>query len=262
MTLKNLQPGSVSSDFTVDFYYSDTYAATTPAFSPVPAALLQSVTVHGIGGSTSVPVNATITIPSLSSSEVIYVYAVVDQADVTGDADTSNNMSSATNAAAMFAYQSTATQYSIYIRSYAPTSGDSLNVGMALYKLDEPIASPATATRVDSAFPYGENYLALPESTLAPGTYYVAVVSMGGDSGPYAFNTYTNDSNTQLSFTDLASDPNSSGDNNPTFSTASPPATLTLPVDFSPVQRSIGTPVNWYMRSGDFDWFTFTLPAP
>ena len=77
LTVQNLQSGSVSQSFGVDFYL-----ALTGTFSPSTDSHVGSATVSGIGGSTSTTVNATLTIPSLGSTinQAVYIYAQVDAA--------------------------------------------------------------------------------------------------------------------------------------------------------------------------------------
>ena len=134
LTVQNLQSGSVSQSFGVDFYL-----ALTGTFSPSTDSHVGSATVSGIGGSTSTTVNATLTIPSLGSTinQAVYIYAQVDAAGVVTETDKTNNVSTTATAATVLVYDSTnaSRTYKVLLETYAPTtsSGTAVDTGMGLW---------------------------------------------------------------------------------------------------------------------------------
>ena len=250
-TIQNLQSGTVSVAFSVDFYIT---LSTT--FSPSTDTKLRSATVSGIGANATTTASATLTIPSNGyTGNNAYIYAVVDAAGVTGDINTSNNIS--TPATAAVVWVNTNSTYYLAVQTYAGSGGNlSIGTEVTLYK-DNGSGSVASSLSWDAQALSGNVVLDLTASGLTSGTYYALVSPKGGSTGPYAFEV-TPLSVATTTVADRASDPSTSNDNTLTLGTPLTSYAGAAPTNGLPVK--VNGAVSWFLPSGDQDWFTFTLP--
>ena len=243
-TIQNLQSGSVSVAFSVDFYIT---LSTT--FSPSTDTKLGSATVSGIGANATTTASATLTIPSSGyTGNNAYIYAVVDAAGVTGDINTSNNISTPATAAVVWV-NSNGTYY-VVVATYAGSGTGSNTTEVTLYKDN----GSGSVTFVGDNKPLsGYGLLDYSATGLTSGTYYALVSSVSGSTGPYAFEVATGSTTTVA---DMTSD-STSNDNTLTLGTLSLYAGA-APTNGLPVK--VNGAVSWFLAAGDRDWFTFTLP--
>ncbi len=251
LTIRNLQSGSVTKSFSVDFYL-----ALGSTFSTSTDALVGSASVAGIGGNTSITVPATLSIPSVAD-QCVYIYAVVDGAGVTGDINTANNISTAATAAVVLGYATPSPQtYYVSVETYAGSGSGTNNTELTLYKAN---STDTAVSFIGDNHPLGSGQYGAQDYTslgLQSGKYYALVSSVAGSSGPYAINLRTANINLEI-VPDLSTDPTTSNDNILTLGTLSsysgaPPTNAQTVL--------VGNAVSWYLASGDRDWFTFTLP--
>lgn len=262
LPITNSGSGSTSTSFDVKFY-----AATSSTFNPSSdGPPVGTIAVAGIGGSTTVTESATLTMPSAPSTgtnEDVYIYADVDPSNATGDTNTSNNISTVTNAGIVLAYDSGVTQasrsYKVMIETYGTTGGSS-NPGIALYSYSSGLTFLNASTTSGTNTYNSLNYTS---TTLPAGTYYVTVFPLLS-GGSYAFNVRTTNV-TSPTFTALTSDPpGATNVGNTTDNTVSDqfsynPYSGAVPTKAQVIK--VGNALNWYLASGDAnDWFTFTLP--
>ncbi len=207
LSLQNLQSGSVSKPFTVDFYL-----ALSRTFSPSTDAHVGSASVAGIGGSTSIPVPATLSIPSVDD-ECVYIYAVVDAAGVTGDINTANNISTPATAAVVLGYATPSPQtYYMFVETYPGSGSGTNNTEITLYKAN---STNTAVSFVGDNKPLGAGRYGVLDFTslgLQSGTYYALVSSVAGSTGPYAFNVRTANIDPER-VPDLSTDPSTGTDN-------------------------------------------------
>jgi hypothetical protein len=252
LTIRNLQSGSVSKTFSVDFYLT-----LSSTFLPSTDALVGSASVAGIGGNASIVVAPSLNIPSgvsnsLITNNCVYIYAVVDPAGVTGDINTSNNISTPATAAVVLVYGPSPT-YTVTVETYAGSGSGTNNTELTLYQY----VSGTTVLYQGDNKPLGSGqYGALPALTLPSGTYYALVSPVAGSSGPYAINVRTANID-QVRVPDLSTDPSTGNDNALTLGTLS---SYSGPPPGNGQAMIVGNAVSWYLASGTRDWFTFTLP--
>ena len=249
LTLNNLQSGSVSTAFAVDFHLVQ-----TSAFNPSTDAKVGTATVSsGIGSSASIAVPATLSIPAGTLNQDVYLYAVVDAAGAVTETDKTNNTSTVGNAAVVLVYDgaNSGRTYGVLLESYAPSGSGTVNTVMALYD-----GTGTFLEAVNNASMGGYAVIDRTGSPLGSGTYYVLVTSWA--DGPYAMAVRTSGID-RKSFTPLANkaaDPYGVNDNPHVF-----PVTQNLPSLPSPVvSMPVGSMVNRYAVQNSDDWFTFTLP--
>ena len=249
LTLNNLQSGSVSTAFSVDFYL-----AQTSAFNPSTDAKVGTATVSsGPAGGASIAVPASLSIPAGALNQDVYLYAVVDAAGAVTETDKTNNTSTVGNAAVVLVYDgaNSGRTYGVLLESYAPSGSGTVNTVMALYD-----GTGTFLEAVNNASMGGYAVIDRTGSPLGSGTYYVLVTSWA--DGPYAMAVRTSGID-RKSFTPLANkaaDPYGVNDNPHVF-----PVTQNLPSLPSPVvSMPVGSMVNRYAVQNSDDWFTFTLP--
>ena len=236
---------SSATNFGVDFYM-----ALSSTFSLSTDTKLISVTVPSIGANGSTNVSALLPIPATPPTNTdVYIYAVV-----------MNNVSTVSNAAVVLAYQTPAgsQSYSVVVETYPPTgtNNGATNTGMALY-MDNGLGNPVSLLTSDVTNTAG-HYATLGTQTLKSGKYYVAVVTVGGRTGAYAFSVRTSNIDQPRFTINLTQAPASGMSDQPKLTTLSA-ITLNTTVPTSPLAMNVGSALNWYTNQ-DCDWFTFTLP--
>ncbi len=254
LPVDNLQSGRETSAFSVEFRLSQ-----ASTFTPATDALVGSASVSsGIAGSSSITLDATVTIPQdLDVNGNVYIYAVVDTGAAVSETNDSNNTSTVANAAAVLVFddENALRTYPLVLKTYSPSGSGTADTLMGLY-----VDNAGTATNIDSDSDGAITYSTIDRSDgdeLDPGTYYVLVVSYSGENGPYAFSARTA-SIVLPSLPELASNAADPGeaDDGPT------PLNVTsgTTVPTAPVSIKVGAAMSRYSAASDWDWFTFVLP--
>jgi hypothetical protein len=255
LPVDNLQPGRETASFTVEFRLSQTGTFTSGVDALVGSASVSS----GIAGSSSIALDATVTIPEgLNVNGNVYIYAVVDPGGAIGETNDSNNISTVANAAVVLVFddENASRTYPLVLRTYSPSGSGAADTLMGLYQ-----NNAGTAKTVGSDVSGASDYSTIDRSgagdELAPGTYSVVVVSWSGRNGPYAFLSGTANiaPRTLVELTSNAQDPGEPDD-------SPKPVDLTIDttVPTAPVSIKVGAAMNRYSAAGDWDWFTFVLP--
>jgi subtilase family serine protease len=252
LSLNNLQAGTVSTAFGVDFYMTLTSTFNTSTDSKIGSA---AVAAGSLGGSTSITVPATLSIPTGALNQAVYLYAVVDAAGVVAETNESNNTSTVATAGVTLVYDSSnaGRTYAMLLETYAPSGSGTVNTIMALYD--------GTGTQLQSVNDSSMGGYAAISSALGPGTYYVMVTAYADGAYAMAVRTAGID---HVMFTPLGSkgaDPYGVNDNPHIYPPANMPFTPPVPV----VSMPVGTMVNRYAvgatgHTFQDDWFTFMLP--
>jgi hypothetical protein len=225
------------------------YIATTGSFSPSTDTSLGSITVlQAIPAKGSITITPSFTYPANGpSNEVVYVYAVV-----------TNNVSAPADAALVLAYKTPSPQaYGVLVDTYAARNGDpGTNIGIALFEG----AGGGNMASVQSTIVPGPGFfgnLDFTTSGLSSGTYYVRITAVAAGGG-FVMQVHTPNI-AQASPLALAASP-AGANNNQALVDAGSVDTYSGPTPTSPQQLAVGPALNWFIASGDQDWFTFTLP--
>ena len=262
------QGSAAAPAFTIHFYL-----ALTSAFSPSTDTDLGTVSAaSGVPRNSTVTINASLAIPELNVNEVRYIYAMVDSTGAVAESDETNNQSTTDAAAAVLVYDdeipSISRTYAIVLQTYlgsdpSKTTG-STDTLMALYRDNNPVA-----TYLTSAIEGGTDFSTIDRSStpLAPGTYYVVVLSSNPNNGPYALSVRTgNISSSDLPrFVDLTSNTQDTWEPDETPNTFPKEQDKSIPTKPDPVK--VGSALNRYSayvegppQVYDWDWFIFVLP--
>ncbi len=258
VTITNLQSGSTTQSFPVDFYL-----ALSSSFSPSSDDKVGSATVAGIGSNQTVSVSVSLAIPSLggNANECVYIYADVNAAGSVTEADMSNNVSTVDKAGVVLVAKTPSPQtYDVMVETYSgsgsPPADPNFATGLALYK-DNGSNTVTFISKYFAAAVYGA--LDFSATGLSSGTYYALVVSIGSSTGPYAFNVRTLNID-QARVADVNAESSSNDNTLPITLSQSSIANYTgsPPTNGTPV--TVGNAVSWFLASDDMDWFTFRLP--
>jgi len=253
VNVQNLQSGSVSATFTVDFYIT---ANTT--FAPGTDFHAGSASISGIAGNGTATGSATLNVPSTISNQCAYIYAVVDAAGVTGTS-TTNTTSTTATAAVVLIYKALGgqTYNNVVVETYLPTGSQTptANTWIALYQ-DNGSGSCSLVSGEYADSTGAGVFGSLNITGLASGKYYILVLASYAP-GSFAINVRTTNIN-QEAVQAVPSAPSTSNYNQ--LSGIPPLFTYTGPSPTNGVAIDAGNALSWYIPSGVIEWFTFTLP--
>ena len=254
--VQNLDTGTVTGTISVSLYL-----ASSSTFNTGTDTKLGSASFDNIGSSATVNLNTSTAVTAPTANLVYYLYAVVDPAGDVVDTNTANNTSTVADALRLLVYATPSPQsYPVYVETYAPAGGGTATTAIALYRKTS-TGVVQFVSKQTGGYPGDTAKLDFTGSgsELQSGTYYVLVWipnTYSFYSGAYALEVRSANVG-QVSFNALSSEPTAS--NNATGVTEGTVDTYAVEPS-NAYSVPVGQAANWYIPTGGFDWFTFTLP--